>query len=91
MINVQYTKHLLSKIRLRTLSKKLIEGTVIKPDYIFFDNLHKTLIAVKKLKTRCFMVAYDKVDETYHLITCHQIKEKQIENRLKVRRWVRYD
>lgn len=91
MIKFQYTKHLLNRIKIRGLSKTTIEKTVTNPDALYYDNLNETIIAIRREPKKNFMTAYKKDGNTINLITSHQIKNRQIENRVKSRRWIRYD
>lgn len=88
MKKLHFTKHLLDKIKIRKISKVFIANVMESPDVIYYDSLNKTNIAIQKQKGRFYMVAFSVKDVVINVITVHPIKEEQIKNRIKNKRWL---
>jgi len=89
MTKIEYTKHLLNRIKLRKISKKIIKKILKSPQYIFFDKLNRTKVALGEDNNIYFMIAYIEDKNKLKVITIHPIKKSQIENRLTKKRWVK--
>lgn len=89
MKKLHFTKHLLDKIKIRKISKALIKAVVESPESIYYDSLNGTNIAVRKMEDKYYMVAFSESNTDINAITVHPVKEKQIKNRVKSRRWIK--
>lgn len=88
MKKLHFTKHLLDKIKIRKISKVFIAHVMESPDIVYYDSLNKTNIAIQKQKERFYMIAFSVADVVINVITVHPIKEEQIKNRIKNKRWL---
>lgn len=89
MKKLQFTKHLLDKIKIRKISKSVIIKAVKSPNEIYYDLLNKTNIAIKRQRDHLYMVAFSQKENVITIITTHPIKEQQIRNRIKNKRWIK--
>jgi len=89
MTKIEYTNHLLNRIKLRKISKNIIKRILKSPKFLFFDTLNQTKIAIGKVNNIHYMIAYLDDKNKWKVITIHPIKKSQIENRLKKKRWVK--
>lgn len=91
MTKLQFTSHLLNRIKLRKIEKKLVFNVVKSPDSILYDTLNNSLIGIKRIKEKYYMVAFLRINEIVKIITSHPIKFTQIKNRIKNKRWIKYE
>jgi len=89
MTKIEYTNHLLNRIKLRKISKKIINKILKSPNFLLFDTLNQTKIAIKQVNNINYMVAYVEDNKKLKVITIHPIKNSQIENRLQRKRWIK--
>jgi len=89
MTKIEYTNHLLNRIKLRKISKKIINKILKSPTFLLFDTLNQTKIAIKQVNNINYMVAYVEDNKKLKVITIHPIKKSQIENRLQRKRWIK--
>lgn len=87
MKKIQYTKHLLNRLRVRKLSKRLIRFLLKHPTLTLFDNLNNTSIIIGKKNKQLYIVAYIEKDTTCFILTIHPIKKSQIDSRIRNKRW----
>lgn len=87
--------HLKNRLKQRQIPQNYPIKIIDKPDKRYFDTLRGRQIAIKKLtyknKLRPMMVAYDIIEEEIQVITIHPEKDREIENRLKSGRWIKYE
>lgn len=87
MKKIQYTKHLLNRLRIRKLSKRLLRFLLKHPTLTLFDNLNNTSIIIGKKDKQLFMVAYIEKEDLLIILTIHPIKKSQIDSRIRNKRW----
>jgi len=88
---IKYTEHLKLKIKLRNISKKLVNDIYITSNEKYFDNVTRHQIAIKKIKykekTRDMVICYDEFKDRVEIITIHPLKTYQKIHRIKSGRW----
>lgn len=88
-------RHLKIRLRERQIPPNYPTKILAKPDERYFDTLKGRHIAIRKLKykdkLRPMMVAYDIIEEELQIITIHPENDREIENRLKNGRWIKYE
>jgi len=89
MKKIKLTKHLQNRIKIRKLSIRLINNILKSPKLTLFDRLNKTKIPIGIDKGIHYIVAYVENKETIKVITIHPIKQSQIKNRIKKKRWTK--
>jgi len=93
MKKVVYTNHLKLRLYLRKIPLDYPKIIFENPEYIFFDNMEKRNIAIKKLKynnkLRNIMIAYEEINNIIEIVTIHPISEEKIINRINSRRWIK--
>lgn len=88
-----YTPHLKKRLKERKFPygfpKKIYNGAEIR----LYDDLRKTCIAIKKLpyggKSRKISIAYIQEGNCAKIITIHPENDKEINKRIKNRRWIK--
>lgn len=87
--------HLKLRLKARQIPISYPEKILSKPDNRYFDTLTQHLIAVKTLeyagKLRLMIVAYDIIKDTTEVITIYPADNQEINNRIKNKRWVKYE
>lgn len=94
-MKIVYRPHLVIRLKERKIPQDYPKKIVEKPQQEYFDTLAKRNIAIKKLhfegKLRNMLVAYDIIKNTIEIVTIHVISSKEIQNKLKVGRWRKYE
>lgn len=88
MKKLKYTNHLLNRIKLRKISLNLVNKIINSPELVLKDTINETKIAIGKEKSSFYMVAFLENNKEINIITIHPIKESQIKNRIKNKRWI---
>jgi len=87
-----YAPHLLERLRLRRFPYCLPAVVYLQRDVEYLDGKTGHRIALKRMcykgRERYILVAYDVSREEVILITCHIIREAQVEKRVKSGRWL---
>lgn len=87
--------HFTNRLKQRQIPKNYPTKILEKPDERYFDTLKSCHIAIRKLKykdkLRPMMVAYDIIGDEIQAITIHPENDKEVENRLKSGRWIKYE
>jgi galactose mutarotase-like enzyme len=90
---IRYSKHLQTKLTLRTIPGELATDIYRDADERFSDKQTGYMVAVKQVEIyghqREVMIAYEEDDETVVIITVHPLKKGQKENRIATGRWVK--
>ena len=93
MVEVIYTDHLETRLKLRNIPKDYPKEIFLDPEQEFYDNTEDTYISIKKLfyngKIRNMMIAYQKKRTVFQIITIHPISDEKIINRVINSRWIR--
>jgi len=89
MIKIHFSKHLIHRANIRNIKLSDVKKIVLRPENMYFDSLNETKIALGKQKSQIWMVAYIKDANKIIIVTTHPIKQEQIDNRLKSKRWAR--
>ncbi len=94
-VKIVYKYHLQIRLQEREIPHDYPNQIITAPDQEYFDQLTKRYIAIKKLsfvgKLRNFVVAYDIIEKTIEAVTIHVISSKEIQNKVKARRWKAYE
>ena len=94
-MKVIYRPHLEKRLEERKIPRGYPKKIVQTPEQEYFDTLTKRSIAIKKLvferEQRNILVAYDIIENTIEIVTIHVISNKEIENRIQVGRWRKYE
>ena len=95
MKSVEYTAHLLIRLKIRKIPDDYPQKIYGHPEQLFSDCLEGTKIAVRKLfyngKTRNMMIAYEENSNESKIITIHPITDEKIISRCMRGRWIRHD
>lgn len=87
--------HLKIRLKQRQIPQNYPTKILTKPDERYFDTLSGRQIAIRKLKykdkLRPMMVAYDIIEKDLQIITMHPENNREIENRIKKGRWIKYE
>ena len=93
MAKIEYTEHLILRLKIRRIPKEYPKQIYGSPEQKFFDKIEGTSIAIKKLhynkKLRNMMIAYEEKDEQIKIITIHPITNEKIINRIMSKRWIK--
>jgi hypothetical protein len=89
MIKIEYTNHLQNRIKSRKISKRIINKILKYPNFLLFDTLNQTKIAIGEVNNIYYMIAYVDDKNKLKVITIHPIKKSQIDNRLQRKRWIK--
>lgn len=93
MVKIHYTEHLKLRLKIRKIPEDYPKKIYKNPEQIFFDNLERRFIAIKKLhynkKLRNMMIAYKEKDGEIEIVTIHPITDEKIINRIISRRWIK--
>lgn len=87
--------HLKIRLQQRNIPPDYPKKAVINPDARYFDKQTTHLIAVKKLEysgeIRPMAVSYDLKSGIIQIITIHPISQQEIKNKIKRKRWIKYE
>ncbi|MEW6482265.1 MAG: DUF4258 domain-containing protein [bacterium] len=89
-----FSKHALLKIEEREIGKSLIEKVIEKPDFLFYDIITKSMVAIGKVemaRTETYLVIpFVKEGEQIKVVTIYPCKniEKEI-NKKEAKRWIK--
>lgn len=90
-MEIRYSKHLLTRLRIREIPETLPRLIMVKARRRFFDTETDLEIAVARAKfagkLREVMVAYRRDGDDMLLITIHPLKLHQLKNRIASGRW----
>jgi hypothetical protein len=90
---IRYSKHLQTKLALRSIPVELATDIYSDPDERFSDKQTGYMVAVKQVRIyghqREVMIAYEEKGEAAVIITAHPLKKGQKENRIATGRWVK--
>ena len=94
-MKIVYKPHLKIRLKQRKIPFNFPKQIIDSPGKIYFDTLANRNIAVKKIlfqeKQRNIVVAYDIIEDTIEIVTIHIISEKEIENKVNLGRWIKYE
>lgn len=87
--------HLKIRLKGRLIPSNYPSKVLSQPDNQYYDTSTDHLIAVKKLqyqeKLRPMVVAYDIIEKAIEVVTIYPTDEQEIKNRIKNRRWIKYE
>ena len=87
--------HLKIRLKQREIPPDYPSQIFSQPDNQYLDTLSNHQIAVKKLKyngkLRPMAIAYDIIKYEIQIITVYPVTDQEISNRIKRRRWIRYE
>lgn len=90
-MKVVFTKHLLSRLKLRGIPKSLALKVYEKRTDVLFDTTSQHFIALSKQqlfsKMRLLVVAFDKFENHIELVTLYPTTEKELQNKINSGRW----
>jgi hypothetical protein len=91
-MKIVYTQHIISRLKLRKIPKSLAQKTYLERESELYDSIQNHHIALSKQKLfgkiRLLVIVFDKVKDKTELITLYPTTEKEVENRIKVGRWI---
>jgi hypothetical protein len=91
MKRIEYTNHLKLRLEIRKIPFEYPKEIFEKPDKLFFDNIEKRHIAIKRLKYnkkfRNLLIAFDIFKDRIEIVTIHPISDEKILNRIISERW----
>lgn len=94
-MKIVYKLHLKIRLKQREIPIDYPRQIIEFPEQEYFDTLAKRNIAIKKLyfegKLRNIVVAYDIIKDRIEIVTVHIISSKEIENKVRVGRWRKYE
>lgn len=94
-MKVIFKSHLKNRLKQRQIPLDYPRKILDKPDQRYLDTPKGRHIAIRRLKyknkMRPMMVAYDIIGQDLEIITIHPENSKQIENRIKSGRWIKYE
>lgn len=87
--------HLKIRLKERLIPERYPKQILRKPDIKYLDPLTDHRIAIKSLhyngKKRPMVVAYDIIKQQIQVITVYPTTMREIKNRVKSKRWVKYE
>ena len=93
MKEIRYSKHLETRLALRSISVELPANIYRDAAQRFSDKQTGYMVAVKQVQIyghqREIMIAYEERDKAVVIITVHPLKKGQKENRIATGRWVK--
>ena len=93
-MKITFSKHALQKIKERKIGIEMIEEVLSNPEFLFYDLIEKTLVAVAKVKIddikTNLVVVFIKKGEEIKIVTTYPCKniDKEIKRKEGIR-WVR--
>ena len=95
MKRICYTQHLKNRMRLREIPDHLPEEIYEFAEERYYDNEMEYGIAIKRIdfkgRQREMIVVYEETDDEINLVTVHPIKPNEKRNRLRSKRWRKYE
>lgn len=93
-MKIVYTDHLISRLKLRKIPRALARKVYLQKENVLYDTIENHYIALSMQnlfgKMRLLVVAFDKFEDKIELVTLYPATEKEVQNRVKSRRW-RYE
>lgn len=93
MKRIIYTPHLNLRLKLRKFPQNYPLIIYKNSDMLFWDNIEKNHIAIKRLKYgkgfKNIMIAYEEKHNAVYIVTIHPISDEKITNRMLNGRWVK--
>ena len=90
-MKVVFTDHLISRLKLRKISKNLAKKVYRERKTTLYDTIWDHHIALSKQlffgKIRLLVVAFDKFSDRVELITIYPTTEKEAASKIKSGRW----
>lgn len=90
-MQIVYTKHLISRLKLRKIPKGLAKKVYRDRKAELYDVMNHHYVALSRQelfgKMRLLIVAFDKFEDRIELITLYPTDEQEVNNRIKTRRW----
>lgn len=87
--------HLKIRLAQRLIPEDYPKKIILNPEEKYFDTATYHKIAVKKLeyngKLRPMALAYDIIEQVIEVVTIYPTNKQEIENRIKNRRWIKYE
>ena len=91
----RYTKHFLIRAKNRDIPKIYAPKIFKESQRKYYDILSQRHIAIAHIylrnKARNIVVAYDIIGEEIEFVTIHEIRAKEIDNKINSGRWVIYE
>ncbi|MCD6521378.1 DUF4258 domain-containing protein [Candidatus Calescamantes bacterium] len=93
-MRIIFSKHALQKIKERKIKVEVIEEVVSNPEFLFYDLIEKTMVAVAKVKIddiqTSLVVVFIKKGEEIKIVTTYPCRNinKEIKRKEGIR-WVR--
>ncbi|MBL7150609.1 hypothetical protein ISS86_01620 [Candidatus Microgenomates bacterium] len=88
-----YSEHLKNRIKQRGFPDHYPKEIYDEPKFKFRDILENNFIAIKKMlyggKMKEIMICYTKKGQDVKIISIHPIRNNQIQNRIKNKRWIK--
>ena len=92
---IRYSRHFTGQKAARSFPDGLAEAILQYPDRRYYDNLNRSLVAVKAIyfagRERDIAVAYARQGDAVTLLTIHPLKTGQQRRRRESGRWVSYE
>lgn len=91
-MKIVYTKHLISRLKLRKIPKVLAKKVYRNRKAELYDVIKHHCIVLSKQelfgKIRLLVVAFDRPGDRVELITLYPTDEQEVNNRIKTGRWI---
>lgn len=88
---IKLSGHLTFRLKIRKINKEIPQKILKKPEELYFDQVTKHWIAIKKLeyarKIRPMVAVYDKMNGDAEIITVYPTDKNEILTRVEKGRW----
>ena len=92
-MNLRFSEHAQWRLHLREINEKDVEMVLEKSIERYYDAVTRNQVAVAeriyKNKMRWLAVSYSEFLDEIWVVTAHPISRSQIDNRSRMRRWIR--